>query len=160
MTRPAANCGLFGLKPSTGRLPMHNVEDGAEGFDQILTVIGPLSGNLELIKLFMKVVIDAKPWTIDSACITLPWRIDEPCLPQKLRVGVLWDDGVVKPHPPVLRALREAVDSLRDADDVEVVDWYPYKHDEAWEIIVSCSMHSSEIVSIYQTGYIVLPRWW
>lgn len=138
---PAANCGLFGLKPSTGRLPMHNVEDGAEGFDQILTAIGPLSKSMELIKIFMKVILDAKPWTLDSACVPLPWRIDEPWLPRKLRVGVFWDDGVVMPHPPVLRALKEVVASLQGADDVDVVQWSPYKHDEAWEIIVRTSMH-------------------
>lgn len=73
----------------------------------------------------------------------MKWRYDEEWLPKdkegkkKLKVGVMWDDGVVKPHPPVLRAMKELVDKLKVAEGVEVVEWKPYKHDLAWEIIVS-----------------------
>ncbi|TKA61195.1 hypothetical protein B0A49_10935 [Cryomyces minteri] len=47
----------------------------------------------------------------------------------------MWDDGVVKPHPPVLRALREVVGKLHGVKGVEMVDWKPYKHDLGWEIV-------------------------
>lgn len=56
---------------------------------------------------------------------------------KKLKVAVLWDDGVVKPHPPILRALDEVVSKLKQTENVEIVDWKPYKHDLVWEIIVS-----------------------
>jgi Asp-tRNA(Asn)/Glu-tRNA(Gln) amidotransferase A subunit family amidase len=36
-----------------------------------------------------------------------------------------------------MRALREVVEKLRSVPGVEVVDWKPYKHDHAWEIISS-----------------------
>lgn len=54
-----------------------------------------------------------------------------------MKVGVLWDDGVVKPHPPIMRALKEVVGKLKNVSGVEVVDWKPYKHDLAWDIISS-----------------------
>ena len=106
--------------------------------EQILGVLGPLSTSLDGINLFMKTVIDAKPWTMEPALVPLPWSIDEPkFLRKKLKVGVMRNDGVVRPHPPVLRAIDETVAKLRESNDVEVVEWTPYKHDLAWEIIAS-----------------------
>lgn len=141
---PAANCGIYGFKPSTGRLPMLGVDDGSEGLDQILTAIGPLAESFSSIKLFMKTVMDAKPWMLDAGCLNLPWRIDDPTMlprhPAKLRVAVMLDDGIVVPHPPIRRAIQELVEFMqRDRDRVMVVPWVPYKHDEAWEIIVHSS---------------------
>ena len=49
----------------------------------------------------------------------------------------MWDDGVVKPHPPVTRTLKEVTQKLQKFEDIEVVDWKPYNHDEAWSIIAS-----------------------
>ncbi|KAI4749247.1 fatty-acid amide hydrolase, partial [Aureobasidium sp. EXF-8845] len=43
-------------------------------------------------------------------------------------------DGVVKPHPPILRALAAAKSKLKAAG-VKVVDWENYKHDHAWDIV-------------------------
>ena len=43
----------------------------------------------------------------------------------------------MKPHPPVTRALREIVEKLKSIQSVEIVDWKPYKHEFAWEIIAS-----------------------
>lgn len=65
-----------------------------------------------------------------------PWKEEDASKGKKLKVAVLWDDGVVKPHPPVLRALNEVVEKLKAKGNVEVVEWKPYKHDLAWEIIV------------------------
>lgn len=48
----------------------------------------------------------------------------------------MWDDGVVKVHPPVTRVLKEVVEKLKQKENVEIVEWKPWKHDEAWEIIV------------------------
>lgn len=49
----------------------------------------------------------------------------------------MWHDGIVKPHPPVVRAIQEVIYKLKDVESVEIVDWKPYKHDEAWTIISS-----------------------
>lgn len=43
---------------------------------------------------------------------------------------------MIKPHPPVTRALTEARDKLVVAG-INVVDWEPYKHDHGLKIIVS-----------------------
>jgi Asp-tRNA(Asn)/Glu-tRNA(Gln) amidotransferase A subunit family amidase len=56
-------------------------------------------------------------------------------LPRKLKIGVMWNDGIVTPHPPVRRALEEVVSALdAQGDDFEVVQWTPLDHSRAYEI--------------------------
>lgn len=107
------------------------------GQEQIVPTIGPLSTSLEGCRLFVKSLIDAKPWQKEPYLLPFPWKEEKVFQTRKLKVAVLWDDGVVKPHPPVTRALKQVVQKLKQIGNVEVVDWKPYKHDTAWEIIVS-----------------------
>lgn len=136
---PSANCGLYGLRPSSYRVPSDGWSGTMLSEEQIVAVIGPLSTSLEGIRLFMKTVLSAKPWLIEPSCVPIPWRDQESQLPtshgKKLRIAVLWSDGIVKPHPPVIRALNEVVAKLQGIPEVEISTWKPYKHDEAWEII-------------------------
>ena len=109
------------------------------GQEQIVPVLGPLSTSLEGVKLFMKTVIGGKPWLKEPSLVPIPWRDQESYFAtdsrKRLKVGVMWDDGVVKPHPPVLRAIQEVVNKLKEIQSVEIVEWKPCKHDEAWSII-------------------------
>jgi amidase len=43
-------------------------------------------------------------------------------------------DGVVMPHPPILRGIQLVVDKLRRAGHT-VVEWQPYKHEYASDLI-------------------------
>ncbi|KAF2643232.1 amidase [Massarina eburnea CBS 473.64] len=139
---PAANNGLYGLRPTTYRLPMVGLTATKLGQEQIVPVIGPLSTSLEGVKLFMKTIIDAKPWIREPSLIPMPWKTDSqfPVLPdgsKKLRIGLLVDDGVVRPHPPVLRALNSMTEKLKTVPGIQVVEWKPFKHDWAWTVISS-----------------------
>jgi len=108
------------------------------GADPVPGVIGPMSTSLEGIKLFMKTVIDAKPWLDEPALIPICWNSDFSGYTNRpLKIAVMWNDGVVTPHPPIERALHETVTHLRTIPNVEVVEWKPYLHDEAWAIISS-----------------------
>ncbi|KAF2402695.1 amidase [Trichodelitschia bisporula] len=139
---PAANCGVYGLRPTSYRLPNEGGIATMLGQEHVVPVIGPLSTSLEGIRIFAKTLVDRKPWLRQPCLLPFPWK-EENQLPlgtdgkPRLKVAVLWDDEVVKPHPPILRALREVVGKLKDAPDVEVVTWKPYKHFQAWEIIAS-----------------------
>ncbi|KAH0559589.1 hypothetical protein GP486_003892 [Trichoglossum hirsutum] len=135
---PAANNGIYGLKPTAFRVPTDGWSSTMAGADPIVTVIGPLSTSLSGITLFMKTVIDMKPWLSEPALIPLPWNSSFKISPhQPLKIGVLWHDGVVRPHPPVTRALRSVVSRLESIPNLTVIDWEPYLHDEAWAIISS-----------------------
>ena len=161
---PSANCGLYGLRPSSYRMPMSGQAATMAGQEQIVPVLGPLSTSLEGVKLFMKTIIDAKPWLSEPSLVPLPWKAKESHVAKspgkKLKVGVIWHDGVVKPHPPVVRALQEVVDKLKDVQSVEIVEWKPYKHDEAWTIISSlyfCDGGQEEFAAIEASGEPLRP---
>ncbi|KAF1851201.1 amidase [Cucurbitaria berberidis CBS 394.84] len=133
---PAANCGIYGLKPTAFRLPSDGWGYMMAGADTVETVLGPLSTSLEGLKVFMKSIIDSEPWLTEPALIPMPWRTYNIPQDRPLKIGVLWHDEIVRPHPPVTRALQMFTDKLRE-HEVEVIDFLPYLHDEAWAILAS-----------------------
>ncbi|TGJ83610.1 hypothetical protein E0Z10_g5130 [Xylaria hypoxylon] len=138
---PAANNGVFGFKPTALRLPVGGWTATMAGSDHIVGTIGPLSTSLEGVSLFVRTILRARPWLREPSLVPVPWK-DEDQLGEeegerrKLRVGVIWDDGVVRPHPPVAAALSRVVEKLKGSDEVEIVDWECWEHNLAWEIIV------------------------
>lgn len=48
----------------------------------------------------------------------------------------MFHDGVVLPHAPALRALNLAKEKLGASEEVEVVEYAPYKQKEGYSIIV------------------------
>ncbi|KAK7618263.1 amidase signature domain-containing protein [Phyllosticta citricarpa] len=158
---PAANQGLWGLRPSAHRLPNSGTTSTMLGEEQIVPTIGPISTSLEGVKVFTKALIDQKPWLKQPDLIPIGWRGDVQWLKKndkgakKLKVGVLSDDGVVRPHPPVLRAINEVVEKLKGVDGVEIVEWKPYKHDLAWDVIARlyfCDAGREELEAMEATG--------
>lgn len=128
--------GIYGFKPTAMRVPNYGMTAAMLGSEQILPTFGPLSTSLEGCRLFMKTAISAKPWLKEPSLTALPWNEDDAYKGRRLKIAVLWDDGVVKPHPPVTNALKRVVEELRAKGNVDIVEWKPYKHDEAWAIIV------------------------
>lgn len=107
------------------------------GTESILGVTGPISTSLEGLHLFSKSIVDQKPWLKQPGLVALDWRDPATYFPdRKLRVGVIYNDGVVRPHPPILRAVTELVGKLKRSPNIEVVDWKPWKHELAWSVIV------------------------
>ena len=133
---PAANCGIYGLKPTAFRLPTDGWGYMMAGADTVETVLGPLSTSLQGLKIFMKTIIDSEPWLKEPALIPMPWRTYTIPAERPLRIGVLWHDGTVRPHPPITRALRLVTDRLKE-HNIEIVDFKPHLHNEAWAILSS-----------------------
>jgi amidase len=92
-----------------------------------------MTTTLEDLTFYTKTVIDAQPWLVDPKCVPIPWRPVEP--KQKLKIAVLWNDGVVAPTPPVARAMKETVEKLKAAGH-ELVEWDPRLHGKAVEFLV------------------------
>ncbi|KAJ5215695.1 Amidase [Penicillium cinerascens] len=135
---PAANCGLYGLKPSTGRLPPVGGSAYCRGCETILGTLGPISPTLGGVEIFMKTIIESRPWVNNSMVLPIPWRDQENYIHQdgkNLTVGVMWTDGVVTPAPAVTRALNEVVERLKLAKGVDVIEWKAYQQKEALEIL-------------------------
>ncbi|KAJ4258075.1 hypothetical protein NW762_008215 [Fusarium torreyae] len=129
---PAANNGVYGFKPSPFRVGTTGGTRPYNGGDGIPICLGPISPTLSGIEMFMESYLGTSPWIADRYLVPLPWRQVQ--LPKKLKIAVMWWDGIVKPHPPILRAMSTVVDALKLSDDFEVVDWHPKGHDECWRI--------------------------
>ncbi|KAI0006904.1 amidase [Xylariaceae sp. FL0662B] len=120
---PAACTGLFTLKPSFGRFPTLRCRSGMPGQEAVQSVNGPLTRTLADLETYCRAIASRSPWHHDPRCLPLPWRQPQASLlSTRLRLGVLWDDGMAQPTPPVTRALRHAVDRLRAAGH-ELVPW-------------------------------------
>ncbi|KAI1463022.1 amidase [Daldinia caldariorum] len=133
---PAANNGLFGFKPTSQRLPSAGWVAAMAGAESILSTTGPISTSLEGLRVFTKSIIDQKPWLRQPGLVGLDWRDSEQYYPdRKIRVGIIYNDGIVRPHPPILRAVNELVGKLQKSPNIEIVEWKPWKHDLAWSII-------------------------
>ena len=145
--------GLYGLKPSTGRISFLGCEGYASGSLAIPGVVGPMGLSMDDVNLFCEVASADEPWSKDMNVVEKPWVKVEP--PKKLSIGVMWWDEVVMPHPPINRALKTAVEKLR-ADGHEgtwskfqglvlqltseiylVIDFQPHEHLRGFNIVVS-----------------------
>jgi len=64
---PASFCGIFGLKPSRGRIPIYPVLPGWEALDRCLAHVGPLTRTVADAALMMEVIAgrdDRDPMTL------------------------------------------------------------------------------------------------
>ncbi|KAK4701042.1 amidase, partial [Phenoliferia sp. Uapishka_3] len=139
---PSAFNGLYGLRPSYNRVPYNGTTNSMEGQEAVPSVLGPLTSSISGLRIFHKAVADAKPWLYDPIALRLPWNESEYNLVNhggegaKLCFAIMWDDGIVKPHPPYIRAMEETKKALLAAGH-EVIDWVPLDMAEGLEIIVS-----------------------
>ncbi|KAI1799679.1 amidase [Daldinia bambusicola] len=133
---PAHMMGLYGLKPSSSRLPYQGVPVSIEGQDYVPSSVGPLTRNLPSLTVVMKELTQLEPWKHDSRCVPAPWReeVFQKFRTEPLTIGLLIDDGVVRPHPPITRVLHSLVDKLQAAGH-DVVEWDSNLHAECIQVM-------------------------
>lgn len=109
---PSAFCGLYTLRPSYERLPYCGARNALEGQESISSVLGPMTNSIQMVKHFTKAVIDSQPWLKDPLCVRKRWDQEEYDLKEHggrnspLCFAIMWDNGIVKPFPPVRRAME------------------------------------------------------
>ncbi|KAK2810065.1 hypothetical protein FQN50_003259 [Emmonsiellopsis sp. PD_5] len=122
---PSAYQGLWGLRPSTGRIPYHRMLNSMEGNEIVESVVGPMSHSPQSLELFTKTVVGSQPWLHDPKCHPIPWRqteVDDIIGGRPLRIGImLWDECIL-PQPPIRRAIRVLEEKLKAAGH-EVIPW-------------------------------------
>lgn len=117
---PSVCNGLYGFRPSVGLVPHGGVRDlTTPGTTGVLSSAGPLATSIRDCSLFLKSVMKADTWKYDSTVISVPWR--DINIKKKLRIGLVEDDGIYTPSPPVRRGLNMAADLLRANNDIEVI---------------------------------------
>lgn len=126
---PTGFCGIFSIKPTSNRLSYRDAANTNPGQDTYRSTVGFMGTSIEALEVVFKSVLGTKPWLRDPAVLPIPFREDmmesyfsradgkgnsKPG-ERPLKMGVLWSDGMVGPHPPVLRGLHVVVDALRKA---------------------------------------------
>ncbi|KAF8591864.1 amidase signature enzyme [Ramaria rubella] len=158
---PSAFNELYGLRPSFNRIPFRGALNSLEGQDSLPPVIGPISYSISGLKIFMKAIIDAKPWRKDALMVHKPWdqqsyELVEHGNEKKLVFAIMWNDELVIPHPPIHRALEMTRDALVAAgykgalhpvfiqvllfNHPSVIDWKPFRHEELLSVARSICM--------------------
>lgn len=140
---PAAVNGLYGIRPSAGRMPYEGMANSMDGQNTILSVVGPLATSIGSLRLAMQALLGREPWLRDPLVIELPWRSEQENVIRELAsqttgsgglaFGVLRHDGACTPHPPMARALDMAVDALERLGH-QVIEWKPPSHEKLGEI--------------------------
>lgn len=143
---PSAFNGLYGCRPSTGRMPYEGMANSMDGQNGVLSVVGPLATSPDALKLVMQAILTKKPWFHDPLCHEMPWRSNEEAaiwdpierFSQPLSFGVVRHDGNVAPHPPVARAVDIVVKAMEKLGH-NVIDWDPKPtHEDLCNITYKC----------------------
>lgn len=131
---PCSFTGLYGLRPSHGRVSYQHVTNTYIGQETVRSTAGPMCRSPEDIRLFMSSLAAQKPWLYDPQCLPIPWRVEEENLPKQLCFGFGMGDGTVTPSPPLRRAMEITRAKLK-ACGHKVIDYVPHEIVEASEII-------------------------
>ncbi|RHZ70341.1 hypothetical protein CDV55_108460 [Aspergillus turcosus] len=137
---PSAFNFLYGIRPSHGRMPYAGMANSMEGQETVHSVVGPMAHSAEDLKLFLTSVLAEELWKYDPKVVPMPWRqAEEDAVKSKLHSGGLTlgyysCDGVVLPHPPILRGIEKVVSTLTQ-NGHSVHPWTPYKHDFGHNLI-------------------------
>lgn len=107
---PASFCGVYGLKASSGFLPMRGVQYGISSPDLSLDgIIGPMGHSLRDLDYFLGHVLSRKLYLKDSDVIPMPYTgLGTGKRPSSLKIGILKTYGMVQPQPPVSK-VRKAI---------------------------------------------------
>lgn len=139
---PAAFGGCVGLRPTTNRFSKNGGISSGAGQESVPAVQGPLTRTVDDIDFLMDVYINqGKPWTTDCTTYPLPWKKVEKPKPESLTIGIMYDDGIVKPTPPIARGLKHVAEKL-EAAGVKVVEFKPIKTQLARDTV--CKMYSCD----------------
>jgi amidase len=135
---PAHCCGIFGLKPTSGRVPItgHYPESG--GPFEAMGVVGPMARSAEDIEVLFRVTAGFDRF--DPSAAPVPTRGPNADL-KKVRIGYFEDDGVTPVTTETAAAVRSAAEALR-ADGFDVRPFRPNRIVDAranwWVFFVLC----------------------
>lgn len=142
---PAAFNGLYGIRPSSGRLPYEGMANSMDGQNSVLSVVGPIASSVGALKLVIKGLLSQEPWLHDPLVAEIPWRdeheqavldIVKSGSGGQLAFGVVRRHKSVQPQPPIRRAIDIVVKTAETLGH-KVIEWNPPSHERCVEIAVS-----------------------
>ncbi|KAK3672393.1 hypothetical protein LTR78_007700 [Recurvomyces mirabilis] len=116
---PSICNGIYGFKPSADVIPWGDQADVVPmGIPGICPVAGPTATSARSCAFFMETIMRAEAWRYDASCLHLRWS--GAMIPPQLKIGVVYNDGMFTPWPPIRRVLTESVAKLIKAG-IEIV---------------------------------------
>lgn len=131
---PSMCNGIYGVKPSHGRVPYAGQEGGTPPGGNKLAIestAGPMATSLRDCELLLQIICDSNPAALDPDVFSQTWEqqtalagYDSPnSRSPLLRVGIVRTDGHVTPLPPIQRFIDEVAQTLSSRPlEVEVVN--------------------------------------
>ncbi|OAQ97677.1 hypothetical protein LLEC1_01912 [Akanthomyces lecanii] len=130
---PASLNGLYGMRPSSGRLPYQGAANSNDGHSIINSVLGSMSTSVGALRVMMQAILSRQPWLHDPLVVEMPWRAEDYISGRRLSFGILRQDTEVAPHPAISRAVNLAIAAI-EAMGYEVVEWKPPLHAEMYQL--------------------------
>lgn len=116
--QPASFCGVFGLKPTYGRVSRYGIIAYASSLDQA----GPMANNTEDCALALEIISGRCAFDATSSSVDVPqWRKDLALNLRGLRIGLPKEYFAAGLEADVERVSREAVKAL-ESQGAEVVE--------------------------------------
>ncbi|ODH12579.1 hypothetical protein ACO22_08125 [Paracoccidioides brasiliensis] len=117
---PASFCGIYGLKPSHGRVSGHPTV----GIASTTGVIGPMASNLDDLALSYRIMAAPDPSSMTSSSFPDPLTTipSSQSLSSRPKVIGVFPDWVNRADPAVLALFNKAIDYYRNNQGYTVVD--------------------------------------
>jgi hypothetical protein len=114
-----------------------------------------MANSLEALKIFFKAILEKRPWDKDPMCLRKPWdqtvyKLKEYGGGEKLCFAMLWDNEIVKPHPPVHRAMKLVKTALEKAGHIGTIGFHLHQTLISSELLP----YSDRLVELQTHGYI------
>ncbi len=119
---PAHFSGVCALKPTVDRWSARGMLGAFDGQEIVRAQMGPMARSVRDLWLLMRAVSPERQSQLDPAVAPLP--LGGPVSLRGLRIGYFVDDGFLTPCASIVRAVRQAADTLRTAG-ATLVEYQP-----------------------------------
>lgn len=116
--QPASFCGIYGLKPTYGRVSRYGLTAFASSFDSI----GPFANNVDDVALVLSILAGKDELDSTSKEIDVPNYTDALSKTGKIRIGIpqeFFGEGL---NEEVKSAIEDKINSLSKNEDIEFID--------------------------------------
>ncbi|UJR21485.1 hypothetical protein I4U23_024569 [Adineta vaga] len=136
---PAHFCGVFGFKPTPGRITRKGVTVPSKkqymGETNVRSTMGPLARSTADLVLVMRSFLQETMWFEDPEIPRQPWREERFNDKKRLTIGYYTNDNWFPASPACIRAVNEAVEALRKLGHT-VIPYTPIDVPEAVRLYV------------------------